>query len=242
MKNSPISVSKSGFTLLELLSTVAIVSVLAALLIPGTKAMIERGNQTRCASNMRQILHALRDYANDNNNKFPAVSEANNGTKRWTRGERLGSYLPERKTPEGTWENLVFVCPSATWGGRKGPTLRKTYAATSAMYGRSKSPTNNGNETLGTDNDMEREITTINKPSQTPLIVEGKLSSQSAGSSVSWSGAKADIDQGDPLKTAYISFHHNKKTNVGMVDGSVRVLTLKEFGETFNEKLWMGLD
>lgn len=240
MKNAHFIVPQSGFTLLELLSTVAIISVLAALLIPGTNAMIERGNQTRCAANMRQVLHALRDYANDNNNKFPAVSEANNGTKRWTRDDRLATYLPERTNPKG-WENIVFVCPSATWNGNKGQNLRKTYAATSAMFGRSKA-INSGNETLGTDNDMEREVVTIKQPSQTPIIVEGKLSSQSAGSSVNWTAAKADIDQGDPLKTAYISFHHNKKTNVGMVDGSVRIFTLKEFGQTFNEKLWMGLE
>ena len=230
MKNTPFIVSPRGFTLLELLSAVAIVGVLAALLIPGTNAMIERSNQTRCASNIRQILLSLRAYANDNDNKFPAASEPDGGTRRWTRDDRLGTYLPERTSPKG-WENIIFVCPSAEWNGNKKQNLRKTYSATTALYGK-----------LGTNNDTQREIVTISQQSKTPLIVEAKLGSQSAPNAIAWTAAAADIAQGNPLKTTAISFHHNKKTNVGMVDGGVRTFTLKEFGETFNERLWMGLD
>lgn len=219
-----------GFTLLELLSAVAIAGVLAALLIPGTKAMLESGNQSRCSSNIRQILLSLQAYANDNDNKLPAASEPNGGTKRWTRDDRLGEYLPERTTPKG-WENIVFVCPSANWNGNTGQNLRKTYAATTALYGK-----------FGTNNDTSREVVTISQPSRTPLVVEAKLGSASAPNAVAWAGMAADIAQKDPLKTTAVSFHHNKKTNIGMADGSVRLLTLAECGETFNEKLWMGLE
>ena len=230
MKICIFPLKKQGFTLLELLSAVAIVGVLAALLVPSINTMIERGNQTRCASNIRQILLSLRAYANDNDNKLPAASEPDGGTRRWTRDDRLGTYLPERTNPKG-WENIIFVCPSATWNGNKGEKLRKTYSATTALYGR-----------LGTNNDTQREVVTISQPSKTPLIVEAKLGSQSAPNAVAWTLAKADIDQGDPQKSSAISFHHNKKTNVGMADGGVRILTLKEFGETFTEKLWAGLE
>lgn len=49
---------KPGFTLVELLVVIVILSVLMALLLPTTKGMLESSKRSRCASNLRAIAGA----------------------------------------------------------------------------------------------------------------------------------------------------------------------------------------
>ena len=63
-----------GFTLVELLTVVAITAVLCAMLIPALGGVRKSAQQARCASNMRQIGCALLLYAAANDNKLPETS------------------------------------------------------------------------------------------------------------------------------------------------------------------------
>ena len=60
-----------SFTLLELLVVTAIISVLAALLVPTLSQMKERAHRIQCLSNLRQIGIGARQYANDHEGQFP---------------------------------------------------------------------------------------------------------------------------------------------------------------------------
>src|SRR5262245_7228566 len=64
---------RSCFTLIELLVVVAIIAVLAALLLPALQNAKERGKQTVCMSNLRQIHLMITSYAEDNNGWYPKV-------------------------------------------------------------------------------------------------------------------------------------------------------------------------
>ncbi len=55
-----------GFTLIELLVVIAILAMLAAFLLPVFAQAREKGRQTVCASNLRQIGMAIRMYFADN--------------------------------------------------------------------------------------------------------------------------------------------------------------------------------
>jgi type II secretory pathway pseudopilin PulG len=55
-----------GFTLVELLFVVGIISVLVAMLLPALQKAREQAQQVRCMSNMRQCLVLLANYAIDN--------------------------------------------------------------------------------------------------------------------------------------------------------------------------------
>lgn len=70
---SPISSHRSpprGFTLVELLTVISILSLLAALLMPGLKAARETGRAMICLNNIRQLVLADSLYADDNDGKL----------------------------------------------------------------------------------------------------------------------------------------------------------------------------
>ena len=62
---------RAGFTLIELLVVVGIIAILAALLFPVFAQAREKGRQTYCLSNLRQIGTAMMLYTEDHDGFFP---------------------------------------------------------------------------------------------------------------------------------------------------------------------------
>jgi len=60
--------TKTGFTLVELLVALAIVAVLVAIILPVVSKSRDKAKDAKCLSNLRQIGMAVRLYANDNQN------------------------------------------------------------------------------------------------------------------------------------------------------------------------------
>ena len=81
---------RRGFTLVELLVVIGIISVLISILLPALNQARERANRVSCQSNMRQIMLAMHTYVNDNKSMMPF---ANSDTL-----ERVGIG-----TPKVTW-------------------------------------------------------------------------------------------------------------------------------------------
>ena len=84
---------KNGFTLIELLVVIGIIVVLVALLFPVFTHVREKGRQTACLSNERQLGLAFLLYAQDNERDVPG--------DRWA-----GKIYPYAKS------TAVFKCPS----------------------------------------------------------------------------------------------------------------------------------
>ncbi|HKW30920.1 MAG TPA: O-antigen ligase family protein [Verrucomicrobiae bacterium] len=61
----------SGFTLVELLTVIAIIAILAAILLPTLSAAKERALTTRCQSNIRQIGLGMNMFADENKGLYP---------------------------------------------------------------------------------------------------------------------------------------------------------------------------
>ena len=92
-----------GFSLIELLVTLAIMVILIAMMEGFASGKHQRTQKQRCADNLQKIYLALQIYANDFKGALPSKTNAA------TSEEVLGALVPKYSADTG-----IFICP----GGR----------------------------------------------------------------------------------------------------------------------------
>lgn len=71
----------SGFTLVELLMVIAVLSILAVILVPVLLSARERARRTVCAGNLGQLYKAMAMYAGDNDGFRPMYADGADGLR-----------------------------------------------------------------------------------------------------------------------------------------------------------------
>jgi prepilin-type N-terminal cleavage/methylation domain-containing protein len=111
MKHCLNNQSNRGFTLIEVLVILGIISFLAILVYPGGSNDKSRAMRIQCMNNLKQNGLAFRVWAEDNGGKFPTgISETNGGTMEFRTGPNLFRHFQvmsnELSTPK------VVLCPA----------------------------------------------------------------------------------------------------------------------------------
>lgn len=102
----------AGFTLIELLVVISVIGILAAILLPALGRAKEKGRQTACLNNLRQVNMAIRLYADDYNDALPVLPVPNpypNGVGAYYK-QLVKGYLG--LTGPASPKEKVFICPS----------------------------------------------------------------------------------------------------------------------------------
>ena len=242
-----------GFTLLELLVVVAVISLLLALLLPALSAAQEAGRAAVCAANLNQLGHGSIAYSQDNDNWMPWYAHANGrpaGQEWWVtqvaRGMEHfesqvyrcpGDPLPY-EVPIHIHNGMAYMNDGRLYGGHNSP-LSQAPNLSSIRGGRPMwlQATYRGSCTLTVDTGGWntgprgiRRITEFAHPHKVIQMAEGIQTTQYEKNSFSQQECfKFAFDQGK----MYDSWNrHFGTTNVGFMDGHVGKLTPAELAAT----------
>lgn len=114
-----------AFTLIELLTVMSIMAVLAALIFSAMGSARGKGDATKCVSNLRQIGTSIQNYVGDNDGQLPGPLQVGvfpyaGYRSAWDIGsltEKLAKYVPSARLTNGVslpaWDKSVFACPSS---------------------------------------------------------------------------------------------------------------------------------
>ena len=114
-----------GFTLVELLTVIAIIGILAAIVIPLTGKVREKARQSECGSKLRQLHIAARLYASDRKDVIvPNLGDSAAGEATWV--DALVPYMSGKAVvsfgPTNTRPIAQFSCAASenkTTGGSR---------------------------------------------------------------------------------------------------------------------------
>lgn len=95
-----------GFTLIELMTAIIVISILAALLLTGFARVRGTARRTQCAANLKQINVAIQMYASDHDRRLPNMGYITDGLAvKCSWADRIYPYIRQTN---------IFECPQSS--------------------------------------------------------------------------------------------------------------------------------
>jgi prepilin-type N-terminal cleavage/methylation domain-containing protein len=169
--------NEGGFTLIELIVVIAIVSILATLLLPALSAAKAKAQRTACINNLRQINLGLRMYSDDSNDKAPRTPGTTIAPSlNWSGYKNLMKGYVGLKGVASSQDKL-FACPADTFyydmgSGSFGYVTKPMHGQAFSDF--SSYAFNGGNARTNSNAPgiAGRAISSINDPVKTVLVAE----------------------------------------------------------------------
>ena len=228
--NASASGRNRAFTMVELLVVVAIIGVLAAVMVPVARNMINNGRAAKDVNNLRAIGAGIMLYAQDNNMKLPPMSPSPWTWPFWSFlvAPYCGQPSPNEVIAGVPYTTGVFRCP----GGWK-PHWISDYAANNFVF---------------SDQGKQMPLARIPNPSSTLLVAnEGTPASKQYGWFLNaWTQyALPDPSVSAPQWPAFI-WNGETAFHALFADGAVRSISKDDFRQNYKtylgaRPLWNGL-
>lgn len=217
----------AGFSLIEMLTVIAILAVLASLMIPAASRVKARGQTAKCGENVRRISAAIHMYAADNEGSLPYSYYQDTGLQLWWHRE-IAPYIGfdwEKIFPNASdaWTKNtrlpdIFCCPAdSLWG--------KTYAV-DPSYGINHQLTKtipHGGYPVGTP---RTRLVAVERHSEKILLADSGHAEEDGD--VAWRIGKVQDSQAPKAR-------HNGSGTVGWLDGHVTLETAARLKELRKE-------
>lgn len=201
---------KANFTLIELLITISIIAILAAMLLPALNKARDKAMESSCTNNMKQSMLAIAQYIDDNDGWQPSHSQypyINGEQFTWASFLKYGNYIPDFK---------AVRCPAMVFMGSN--TLATNYF-----------------EIFGMRKDLETDgwftIKKLIKPSVTVIIGDSAHEMTKGGLTYWRQGYYFRDSYPSAVKNYHLHLRHGAAANCGFADGHVVKLGAAELSQ-----------
>ena len=216
----------SAFTLIELLTVIAIIGVLASILIPVVGKMRKRAGTAETISNLKQLHGLFQLYAQENGNQWPAP---NAGGVMWSKDE-LYPYMSGGVAAD-SWNDLkgtIFTSPNAPEVGDKDNSTAPTVLNPSNQGFGMNTHLSSFSDTPGNANYGQDRIPSVTKLRESPrtmLVMD----------------CNAPIIFGQDFFlnqfTSFVSSRHDEQNAVLFCDGHVELISHERFRPGVSNRL-----
>jgi prepilin-type N-terminal cleavage/methylation domain-containing protein/prepilin-type processing-associated H-X9-DG protein len=236
-----------GFTLIELLMVIAIISILAAMLLPALKNVKEMAKRIDCTGNLKQFGTAVIMYVGDNNDIMPTAYGPTGSFQYWA--YNLAPYLGVEQSDNKTWR-LVYASPPTYVAKFKCQSAILNNAGTNATvyYGANTSAVSSGNSSFEypfVDAVAAKRIMFSKVPSTCFLFADADLGYNILNPlyntfvfDLDGDGLKDTADVTPQRRYSYAApKRHSNGANYAIADGHVSYYSMKSW-ELNEDKIW----